>query len=126
MAGRDGLILWVLGGAGTLFIYAAYKNETPQSVLMSHIGGSKTPLIPISPSPKPDASNSPPGDGFSLDRSVHSLDNGTKLNSGLATGSSGTINAYDPITGLALGPIPSIYQHSPNTFITPSNGVMYA
>lgn len=33
MDGRDGLLLWVLGGAGVLFVYAAYSKQHPGAVL---------------------------------------------------------------------------------------------
>jgi hypothetical protein len=43
MGGKDGLLLWILGGTGTLFIYAAYKNQTPQTLLLGHLGQTVTP-----------------------------------------------------------------------------------
>lgn len=33
MDGRDGLLLWTLGGAGVLFLYAAYSKQHPGTVL---------------------------------------------------------------------------------------------
>lgn len=38
MNGQDGLILWVLGGAGTLFLYAAYTKQHPGTVLAKTLG----------------------------------------------------------------------------------------
>jgi hypothetical protein len=38
MGGRDGLLLWVLGGAGVLFLYAAYTKQHPAAVLSKTLG----------------------------------------------------------------------------------------
>jgi hypothetical protein len=38
MDGKNGLVLWVLGGTGVLFLYSAYKAKSPQEVLISHLG----------------------------------------------------------------------------------------
>lgn len=35
---RNGLLLWILSGAGVLFVYSAVKNVTPQSVLTAQLG----------------------------------------------------------------------------------------
>ena len=35
---RNGLLIWVLAGAGILFLYAGIKNVTPQSVLTAQLG----------------------------------------------------------------------------------------
>lgn len=39
---QNGLLLWVLGGAGVLFLYAAYKNQNPQTILLNHLQGTAT------------------------------------------------------------------------------------
>lgn len=39
MNSKDGLLLWVLGAAGIFFIYAAYKNISPGSVLTGYFTG---------------------------------------------------------------------------------------
>jgi hypothetical protein len=61
--GNNGLILWVLGGTGVLFIYAAYKNQTPQSVLLNHLGQNvpNTPIAATSPAQRSGHSGLTPG-----------------------------------------------------------------
>lgn len=52
MNGKNGLILWILGGTGVLFLYSAYKAKSPQEVLLRHLGGtSQEPRE--SPPPEP-------------------------------------------------------------------------
>lgn len=43
---KNGLLLWVVAGAGVLFLYSAVTNTTPQSVLASQLG--KAGRVPIS------------------------------------------------------------------------------
>lgn len=38
MDGREGLLLWTLGGAGVLFLYAAYSKQHPGAVLAKTLG----------------------------------------------------------------------------------------
>lgn len=55
MDGKNGLILWILGGTGVLFLYSAYKAKSPQEVLLTHLGAaSKTPVV------KPSSGNAGP------------------------------------------------------------------
>lgn len=52
MDGKNGLILWVLGGTGVLFMYSAYKARSPQDVLLTHLGAKgKTPAAAPSTGP---------------------------------------------------------------------------
>lgn len=44
---KNGLILWILGGAGIFLIYAAYKNIRPNTLLSNYISGG-TASAPIS------------------------------------------------------------------------------
>jgi hypothetical protein len=45
----DGIVLWLLIGTGVLFLYAAYKNVTPQTLLFSHsVGAGVVKSQPIS------------------------------------------------------------------------------
>lgn len=44
MFGTNGLIIWLLGGAGTFLLYSAISNQKPQDVLTKYLGStSKTP-----------------------------------------------------------------------------------
>jgi hypothetical protein len=60
MDGRDGLLLWVLGGAGVLFLYAAYSKQHPGAVLAKTLNtgapaaresapGGPVPKVPTAP-----------------------------------------------------------------------------
>lgn len=46
--GSKGLILWILLGAGVLFVYSAVKNVYPQSLVLTQLGAATEP-IPIVP-----------------------------------------------------------------------------
>jgi len=50
MDGRDGLLLWVLGGAGVLFLYAAYSKQHPGAVLAKTLNtGAPAQVTPPGP-----------------------------------------------------------------------------
>lgn len=36
---RNGLLIWIVSGAGVLFLYSAIKNVTPQSVILAQLNG---------------------------------------------------------------------------------------
>lgn len=73
MGARDGLLLWVLGGAGILFLYSAWSKQHPAAVLGKTLhttppapaGGA--PVHPLDPSAGIDIARStpalPPGAG---------------------------------------------------------------
>jgi len=52
MNSRDGLLLWVLGGAGILFLYAAWSKQHPADVLGKTLGTKPTaPDVPAGSAP---------------------------------------------------------------------------
>lgn len=108
MDGKDGLILWTLGGAGVLLLYAAYANKSPRAVLASTLG------TPAAAAPSPAAAGTSPGD--------------TSAGSG-ATGtgrdSSGTAYLFDADGNMA-GVIPAPYQSTPHLYIPPPGSVFNA
>lgn len=93
MGGRDGLLLWVLGGAGVLFLYAAYTKQHPAAVLSKTLGtdAAATPAPVLGP---PD-----PTTGTIMGRPV--------VRSG---------NLYDA-NGNMVGVVPDAYAGAPGTYI---------
>jgi hypothetical protein len=57
MDGKNGLVLWVLGGTGVLFLYSAYKAKSPQAVLLAHLGATPSSTVPVV---KPSTGNAGP------------------------------------------------------------------
>lgn len=94
MKGADGLILWVLGGAGVLFLYAAYKNRSPQDVLTGYLSPGtrveKRSDLKLGPDNKP---FSGAGTGFTADSQF----------------------VYDG-DGNPIAAVPAGYRDSPNTY----------
>lgn len=37
--GNRGIVLWTLSGVGVFLLYAAYKNQSPQTLLTNHLNG---------------------------------------------------------------------------------------
>jgi hypothetical protein len=50
MDGKNGLVLWILGGTGVLFLYSAYKAKSPQAVLLEHLGAKSSTVPVVKPS----------------------------------------------------------------------------
>lgn len=97
MKNQNGIILWVLGGTGVLFIVAAYRNKNPQALLADHLKGTTT-NAPIASggsgtvtAPAPSTPSSPSVD----------------VNSGL----------YHDTDGNPIGVIPASYKENPALFI---------
>lgn len=107
MDGKDGLILWTLGGAGVLFLYAAWAKKSPRAVLASTLGAP-------APAPAPAAQPAPIPAQY-----------GTQLPASYSTGShSGTAYLYDS-NGLLVDAVPDQYQNTAATYI-PAPGVLNA
>lgn len=95
MSGRDGLLLWVLGGAGVLFLYAAYTKQHPAAVLSKTLG--------TAPEAAGNATaQQSPGTTPTLMRPV--VDTG---------------NLYDA-NGNMVGVVPKAYGNTQNTYIPPA------
>jgi hypothetical protein len=97
MKNQNGIILWVLGGTGVLFIVAAYKNKNPQALLADHLRGTTT-SAPISGS---GATVAAPASTPSVPSTT------TDSSTGLYYGGDGNV----------LGTIPAVYQNNPALFI---------
>ena len=107
MDGKDGLILWTLGGAGTLLLYAAYANKSPRTVLANTLGTT----------PPPDAGTAPskvPAAGAGLDVSATPP-------AGVDARADGMNYLWDADGNMA-GVVPAPYQGSAATYIPPRGG----
>lgn len=122
MADNRGLILWTLGGAGVFLLYAAYKNASPQGLLVKHLGGPAdvAPLsggVPASPSapasPAPGTQAPPAGPD------APSWNNDSLASSHIAKDGSGTYYALDN-SGNPVAVIPGYYQTHPGLYIRPA------
>lgn len=126
------MILWTLCGVGVFLIYAAYKNLSPQKLLIHHLTSSSTdaPLTPNTAAPIPvhwgteTASNSVP----------QYTGNPTPQNPGVAGTAnlfpdspvyttaadiSGQYNVIGP-SGMIIAAVPGAYQSTANTYIPPA------
>lgn len=70
MDSNRGMILWTLGGAGVFLLYAAYKNQSPQTLLLNHLNGTavSNPIagstaVPTITDAQGKTWNTAPGDG---------------------------------------------------------------
>jgi hypothetical protein len=54
--GTNGLIIWLLGGAGTFLLYSSISNQKPQDVLAKYLGSPTKNPTPISSWTDPNAS----------------------------------------------------------------------
>jgi len=134
MAGENrGMILWTLGGAGIFLIYAAYKNQNPQTLLLNHLNGSadSNPISkPTAPVPTITDSqgktwNTAPGDGGYITTDpptpAHpygSGGGGTVLGSyaNVAPDLNGRYNVIDG-NGLIIASVPNVYQRNAASYI---------
>lgn len=132
MNSNDGMVMWLLGGAGVFLLYSAYKNQQPQALLTAHINGTE-PAAPISnytatqvPTVKtPDGTthNTAPGDGGYITTEPPTPGNPSGSNPGYMLGSwgtrkdiSGTYNLIDA-SGKMIGVVPDNYQKTPGLYI---------
>jgi hypothetical protein len=90
---QNGIILWVLGGTGVLFIVAAYRNKNPQALLADHLKGTTTnaPISGSGTTPTVPANSAP----------SYSAETGL----------------YNDSFGNPLGTIPAVYKDNPALFI---------
>jgi hypothetical protein len=94
---QNGVVLWVLGGTGVLFLYAAYRNKNPQAILVDHLKGTTT-SSPISGS-----GTVTPSSGSVPSTAAPSVDADTGL--------------YKDANGNPIGVIPAVYKDNPALFI---------
>lgn len=124
---NDGMILWILGGAGVFLIYAAYKNQAPQALLESHITGKPVdkPISNYTATQIPTVTdsdgktwNTKPGDGewITTDPPIPGGDPYTgKELAGLRRDITGTWYSTDT-QGRIASVIPAYYQKNPALF----------
>jgi hypothetical protein len=103
MDGKNGLILWILGGTGILFLYSAYKAKSPQAVLLEHLNPGST----VSGNSKA----LPPTAGLDVKGSDYQLTPNV-------TGNKNLFDSSGSMLGIAPGP------YSATNFI-PTKGVEY-
>lgn len=132
MSENRGLILWTLCGAGVFLIYAAYKNQNPQTLLLNHLNGGNA-VNPIStPTTVPTVTdsqgktwNTAPGDGgwVTSDPPTPGHPYGSTSGGGVLEGynrvvpdMNGVYNIVDN-TGIIVAQVPDAYQHSAGTYI---------
>jgi hypothetical protein len=103
--GKNGLILWTLGGAGVLFLYSAYAKQSPQAVLTRTLG-----VAPATPATHPVLLEPRP----------------STLNPALAPRvEGGTAYLFDADGNMA-GVVPDVYQGTPHLYIPPKGAMSYA
>ena len=119
---QNGLLLWVLGGAGVLFLYAAYKNQNPQTILANHLQGTavSNPISSYGNASVPTAVkdgktyNTKPGNGPYITTEP-------PVPGGVSGGSN--LGLYADANGNPVGVIPAVYQNNPNLFISAGRNV---
>lgn len=110
MSGANAVVLWVLGGAGTLLLYSAVKNQSPQKTLLNsiNVNTNSAAASPVYQSPggvmKPVASTIP-GDGAATQQGYWQ-----------GPDKYGSQNLYSG-SGQLIGVVPPNYSQSPGTYI---------
>lgn len=134
MNSNDGMILWILGGAGVFLLYSAYVNQEPQALLASQLEGTaaNAPIsnytgsrkVATATTPDGKTHNTEPGDGGYItgdppsSRLQEGYTPGGIVPSGYRQDISGTYNMVDS-TGRLIGVIPNQYQRTPQLYIPP-------
>jgi hypothetical protein len=129
---NDGMVMWLLGGAGVFLLYSAYKNQQPQALLASHINGTPAdaPIsnytattVPTITGPDGKTWNTAPGDGgyITTDPPTPEQPYGSQTpymlgGYGTRQDVSGTHNIVDS-TGRMIGVVPANYQGTPGLYI---------
>jgi hypothetical protein len=103
--GTNGLIIWLLGGAGTFLLYSSISNQKPQDVLGKYLGSPTKNPTPISSWTDPNAPAGTPGSNSHIEApgplgSTGGLDNSA---------------SYDS-NGLS-SPLPAAYINNPNNLV---------
>lgn len=106
MDGKDGLILWTLGGAGILFLYAAYTKKSPQAVLVATLGAP----VPVPASPGNLNGNAGAAPNLQRDK-MQPVD--------YTTGSGSIPYLFDG-NGNIAGIVPAAYASHPSTYVPPA------
>lgn len=109
MDSTEGMILWVLGGAGITLMYSAFKHRSPLSVLTSH----------VSPTPTKSASGSDTGAAVSPTVPVSYSSTGAPYS---VHTDAGTQYVYDG-NGNPTTVLPADYGATPATYIPPAGTI---
>ena len=117
---KDGLILWLLAGAGVVLIYAAYKNIQPQTLLGNYLSGSKdeTKISSYAPSAIPNITTE---DGKTYDTAPGGKDGYITTDPpvpGTPPNPNNPLALYYDANGNPVGVVPTIYQKNPGLFIS--------
>lgn len=115
MNSKDGIILWTLGAAGTLLIYAAIKNTSPASIL-AHYATPATPQTPL-------AGNNVTANTAATNAGINptpvagnNITSNTAQNNYIGRDSSGTAFLYNA-QGYQIAQVPAAYQANPASWI---------
>lgn len=114
MSGTNAVVLWVLGGAGTLLLYSAVKNQSPTKTLLTglNVNTNSAAASPVSNYQAPGTVKpvaNIPGDGSA------------QVN-GYWQGADkwGSQNLYSS-DGRIVGVVDASYSKSPGTYIMPQD-----
>lgn len=115
MDGKNGLILWTLGGAGTLLLYSAYAKKSPAAVLSSTLGVAPA-ASPAAIQPRETA------DGGVVPGSLgarETADGGPVPKAGYSGGTAYLFDSNGNMTGL----VPAPYQGNALSYIPPNTSM---
>lgn len=117
---KNGLVLWILAGAGVLFIYAAYKNQNPQTIIANHLQGTavSSPISNFAGTTVPTVTD---GSGKSWDvangSGVPGITGSPPIPGGTSSGGYMLGSIVRDTNGNPLGMIPAGYAGNPNLYI---------
>lgn len=114
MDAKRGAIVWLLAGAGVLFIYGGYKNKNPLQVLAHYLN----PSVVVSGFTG--SSTLAPSSGASSDKGGTT---GKGYSGGGGGGGGGGGITYLNSQGAPADAVPAAYQGTPNSYV-PIRSVM--
>jgi hypothetical protein len=117
--GNKGMVLWTLSGVGVFLIYAAYKNKSPQALLVKHLqgGNSATPVAPVAAISTGTLSDAGTPSSPGIVGNAGELANSPSYTT--ASDSWGQYNLIAP-NGAIIAAVPGAYQSSAATYIPPA------
>lgn len=121
MPNKDGLLLWLLAGAGVVLIYSAYKNVQPQELLGDYLSGSKSEKKKISSYAPSVIPNITTEDGKTYDTAPGGKDGYITTDPpvpGVPSNPNNPLALYYDANGNPVGVVPPIYQKAPSMFIS--------
>lgn len=112
MDSPEGLILWILAGAGITLLYAAYKGKSPLAVVTEHVSGTATPNVGTPAGLA--GGNDVGGGGLDKYRATSYDSHGMPYSVGIDD--TGTQYVYDG-NGSPISVLPANYSTTPSTYI---------